>query len=298
MSALVQRQYPRLGDRLLGIVELADERTRPGNVSAARCRAAIRQVSAETAPMDFRMAVATRKPRIYALTATFLILLALLPWLLAPEAGWNALARWMWPGSAVKRFTFAGLETFPDRLIVAHGEPFQIGFGVRLHPFWKPGWATGRMEGQPDLRAPILAGRVVFEVPGQTRETALWVRVGDVVRPLAIEPMLRPALKGMRMRIRYPGYLGYDEGEAAIVRGVCSFVEDSRVAFHGTATRPLGSASVTLTAADGTALEGVATVRRSTHKWAGPVGKSRSPRFRQWTETSGSLTVGGTPLMY
>ena len=46
MASMVQRRYPRLGDRLLGIVELADATKRPPNVSPALCRAAMQQVAA------------------------------------------------------------------------------------------------------------------------------------------------------------------------------------------------------------------------------------------------------------
>src|SRR6185436_11316709 len=53
LSGLVQRHFRRLGDRLLGIVELADEKARPPNISPALCRAAIQQVSTEAVRFDF-----------------------------------------------------------------------------------------------------------------------------------------------------------------------------------------------------------------------------------------------------
>ena len=45
LAKLVQRRYRRLGDRLLGIVELADEEKRPAIFSPALYKAAISQVA-------------------------------------------------------------------------------------------------------------------------------------------------------------------------------------------------------------------------------------------------------------
>src|SRR5512138_217463 len=56
LSGIVQRHYRRLGDRLLGIVELSDEAKRPPYMSPDLCKAAIRQVSTEAVEFDFRQA--------------------------------------------------------------------------------------------------------------------------------------------------------------------------------------------------------------------------------------------------
>ena len=47
LAMIVQKRYRRLGDRLLGIVELADPGSRPANFSPELCRAAIEQVAGE-----------------------------------------------------------------------------------------------------------------------------------------------------------------------------------------------------------------------------------------------------------
>ena len=53
LAKLVQRRYRRLGDRLLGIVELADEKKRPAIFSPSLYRAAIGQVAGEALKLDF-----------------------------------------------------------------------------------------------------------------------------------------------------------------------------------------------------------------------------------------------------
>jgi hypothetical protein len=250
LSGIVQRHYRRLGDRLLGIVELADPAKRPDNVSPELCRAAIRQVSAEAIQFDFRQAVATRKPRIYALVAVFLLVLVVTPWLLVPEASRNALARWLWPGAAYPRYTFVSLDQLPDRLVVAHGEPFEIACYVKLHPFWKPSWARCQFEQQPVIRTPVFAGRMVFSIPGQTKPGRLTLKIGDVTRRILIEPMLRPALKALHARIQFPAYLQYPEGDELIPHGSFSYLDGSRIAFRAWTSRNLSSASLRLGSKD------------------------------------------------
>ena len=44
LAAIVQQKHGRMGDRLMGAVELTDQDQRPENVSEALCRAAIEQI--------------------------------------------------------------------------------------------------------------------------------------------------------------------------------------------------------------------------------------------------------------
>src|SRR3954468_10412541 len=57
LATIVQRKFQRLGDRLLGIVELSSEEKHLHGFSPELYRAAIRQVAAESAQYDFSEAV-------------------------------------------------------------------------------------------------------------------------------------------------------------------------------------------------------------------------------------------------
>src|SRR5437870_4086160 len=57
VAVLVQKRFRRLGDRLLGIVELTEEEPRRADFSPELYRAAIQQVSNEAVQYDFREAV-------------------------------------------------------------------------------------------------------------------------------------------------------------------------------------------------------------------------------------------------
>ena len=130
LSTIVQRHYPRLGDRLLGIVELSEQDKSKGEVSEGLRQASIEQVSKEAIRFNFRTVVAMRKANLSVFCAAMLLLIGLTPMMLVPEAGLNALLRWL-PGSNVERFTFVSLDKMPPEMVVPHGESFEISCGVR-----------------------------------------------------------------------------------------------------------------------------------------------------------------------
>ncbi|NDA67166.1 MAG: hypothetical protein EBY09_11080, partial [Verrucomicrobia bacterium] len=117
LSNVVQRGHRRLGDRLLGIVELAEERQRPQNMSLALCRAAIRQVSADAAKFDFLAVVNGRPARLAAFALTAVLVPVAFAFGIAPAAGWNALQRWAVPVASIPRYTFIALENVPAQLV-------------------------------------------------------------------------------------------------------------------------------------------------------------------------------------
>lgn len=135
LSNLVQKKYRRLGDRLLGIVELVEEQHHSPDYSPALYRAAIQQVAAEATPLDFREAVDLRPGKLSVLALIGLLALALVPLALVPAAGWNALMRWAAPTAAITRYTLVGLDGLPAQQIVAHGESFEITGSVHYRSF-------------------------------------------------------------------------------------------------------------------------------------------------------------------
>src|SRR5204862_4872424 len=113
LAIIVQRKYRRLGDRLLGIVELAEEKNRPAYFSPELYSAAIKQVAEESNKYNFADAVSNRNTKRDLYVAAGLLTLAVLPSLLVPAAGWNALRRWLMPLGSVPRFTLVDIEGLP-----------------------------------------------------------------------------------------------------------------------------------------------------------------------------------------
>lgn len=246
LSNVVQHGHRRLGDRLLGIVELAEEKQRPQNMSLALCRAAIRQVSADATKFDFCAVVNARPARLAAFTMTAVLVPVAFVFGIAPAAGWNALQRWAVPVAGIPRYTFIELGNLPAQLVVPHGEPFALVAKVNYRSFWKPASASGRFELQTRLSAPVQNGQVKLAIPGQTQDGSLRVRLGDATHMIAVKPMHRPALKQLAANVQLPAYLQYPPTNQIVQNATLPVLEGSRVTLNGTATRSLASAEVTV----------------------------------------------------
>jgi hypothetical protein len=191
MAKIVQKHYRILGDKLLGIVELADEKNKQINVSKSLVKAAINQVTSEALKYDFRTAVAVRKPKIYCILSIVLLIIALLPFLFIPEAGANTLARWILPISNVQRFTFVDIAGLPDKLIVPQGEPFDIECGIKKYRLSIPLPATCQFPNQPLVKVNVQDDKVIFKIGGVVQKGTLKIKIGDATKYLEIEPAFR-----------------------------------------------------------------------------------------------------------
>jgi hypothetical protein len=243
LARIVQKRYRRLGDRLLGIVELANPAARPSSYSPELCTAAIAQVAGEASSFDFNQAVDRRLPTRYGIAAGILVLIVLQFFIVRP-AGINALYRWLWPMANIERYTFVTLNALPDHLVVPQGEPFDISVGLAPASFWHPSHASSHFDGQSATEAPIHDGAAQFHLPGQTQKRTLFLSVGDVTRSMLIDPEIRPDLRQVTARIILPDYLQYPPQDQHIDGGSLAFLPGSTVTFTGEAVRDLASASL------------------------------------------------------
>lgn len=243
-AEMVQRHYPRLGDRLLGIVELADETRRPPNVSPALCRAAMRQVAAEAAKLDFQKAAPTRNTRLSAAVLAGIACVVLVGLFFVPAAGRNAFERWLRPLASIPRYTLVQLEQLAGKRVVPYGEAFELDGALKPTSRWLPRLARGRFERQTPIQASVESGRFAFRIPGQTREGFFSFRIGDAHQRVAIVPTFRPELTELRADIELPEYLGYPAVRLDARTGVAEAVEGSRMRLTGKVSRPLRTATI------------------------------------------------------
>jgi len=244
MAALVQKAHRRLGDRLLGIVELAGEHQHLPNFSPQLYQAAIEQVAEEAKGCDFRRGVDLRPAVRLSIGAGLLILLVLALSMALPQAMGNAFVRWIAPASSTPRYTLVALGGLPARLIVPQGERFVVAARVDYRAFWRPRQASARLRGQPDIQAEVESSRMQFEIPPQTDEGALVIRLGDTSARVVIEPRYRPSLKELAASITLPEYLTYPIQTQAVRNGMLLITEGSRVAFQGKISRPIRAAAM------------------------------------------------------
>ncbi len=283
LAKLLQRHFKSLGDRLQGVIELTETRSLAANVSPALMRAAIRQVAEESGRFDFANAVPVRPARRWALAAIVLAALTAAPFVFAPKAALNALARWLQPWAPIERYTFASIDDLPAELVVAHGEAFEIACGLKEDSVWRPQNAKARLNAAETVAKLDKDGRVVFRIAGQTQNGQLALRIGDATRDIGIRPLHRPEMKELAARVEMPGYLGYPATKVAIQGSRAEFLEGSSVRFAGKTSRALQSATMKHGDTDPVAdLEGETFVTP-----ARPVGELVGDAIFRWADKHG-----------
>lgn len=244
VAILLKHKFPALGDQLLGIVELAHSEKDLGS-STRLAQAAIDQVDQSVRGRDFSDAVPRARHRFWATTLAVPAGLMLLALALVPAAGFNAMARWLMPWRDVDRYTFAQVNAMPDRIVVPHGEDFELNAKLAETTRWSPGSASARFSGQPTVNAARQDQAYDFKLPPQTETATLNVRVGDLTKGVDVEVANRPELSTLSASITLPEYLQYKQPITADVRGgAISVLKGSVAAFEAEVSRNLAEATV------------------------------------------------------
>lgn len=241
VARLLGTQQPRLGDRLLGVLDLVDNQDQ--HHSLALCKAAISQVNDETREVNFLTSVPHPRHRQGLVVGGAVALIALLL-LAVPGAGTNSFARWLMPWRAIPRFTFAQVEPLPARLAVPLGEPFSVVVKLKEGTPWVPSRGSARYANQPFVPADVDQQSYTFSIPAQVEAADLHVRIGDARGSVRIEPLPRPELTAMNAEITLPEYLGHPEQQQDVRHGQLTVVRGSRTQLQASTSRALRDAAI------------------------------------------------------
>lgn len=231
LARLIARRNPGLGDRMLGAIELQEQREEVETMSPRLREAALQAVTAEVASRSLDEALPPSSHRRWALVALVLAASALLAFFVMPKAGWNALQRWMFPLSKTERYTFTRLVDAPQRMVVPLGEAFEVKLRLAEDSERRPGRASGIYENQQPVSAELKDGVYRFVFPGQQSAGTIDFRAGDMLHALRVEPLARPAVRSAEAIVMPPAYLGLGERVVDCAAGVVSAVAGSKLCF-------------------------------------------------------------------
>jgi hypothetical protein len=244
LARLLARKHPRIGDQLLGIIELAHNEFEQAR-SPALCEAAIREVARDAQKVDFQHAVPHPRHRLWLVLAGVPLAVAVVLLALFPAAAVNAWQRFLAPLGSTPRYTFTALEKLPDRVVVAHGEPFSLDLKLTDKTEWRPTQGVAQLGGQQPVSASLVESHYDFALPSQIDPGQLRVKIGDASQSVRIEPTLRPELTSIVASVALPGYLGIAQPQTKDVRGgAVTLVQGSRATFTATASRELSGAEI------------------------------------------------------
>jgi hypothetical protein len=238
-ARLLRHRFPRIGDQLLGIVELARNSIEQER-SESLCRAAMRQVDQQVRQYEFKGAVPRPRHRHWGWAVGVAVALAASVLLVVPAAGTNALVRWLFPWRTTERYTFAQLEPLPSKLVVPYAEPFSLEVQLASGSPWMPRAGRARYGEQLPIEAPLRGAGYRFEVPPQKQTGSLKIDVGDARQRIHVAPTARPELTRIMAQVQLPDYLQYQSYPIQDVRsGSLSVVRGSEVAVGAQTTRKL-----------------------------------------------------------
>lgn len=244
VAALLKHKFPRLGDQVLGVVELARNEI-DDNRSVTLTQAAINQVDEIVKDRDFSDAVPDPKHRFWGVTAAVPLSLTLLALVLVPAAGANALSRWLMPWRDIDRYTFTQIEELPERLVVPQGEEFTLTAMLTEQSEWQPALARAWVEGRDVVSAERDADGYLLKFAAQTDPGVMHVRIGDVRESIHVQPEIRPEITTLQASINLPEYLQYSHNISSEIRGgVVSVVKGAELSLNGEVSRPLQALQV------------------------------------------------------
>ncbi len=244
-ARLLRKKHPRLGDQLLGIVELAKMEQGDAGRSERLVRAAMDQAAAAVERQDFANAVPLARHRQWGWAAGAAAGLAVVAFAIVNDAARNALARWIAPWADIERFTFAKVEKVPEKMVVPLAEPFDLDVRLAKDTQWSPENAKSRIKGQPTLEVKRQDGEYHFDLPPQKDAKQMKVSLGDVRKTIEVKPTARPEMVSLSAKLKLPAYLKYQSEPVVEVRsGTISLLRGAEAAFTATASRPLAKGSV------------------------------------------------------
>ena len=184
LARLLARKHPRVGDQLLGIIELVRndfEQARSHDL----CEAAIREVAHDARRRDFRDAVPNPRHRLWVGMVAVPLGSALVLLAIFPAAAANAWQRFLLPWNNAPRYTFTMLEPLASKLVVPHGEPFSVDLALTNNTVWRPAEGVAQLAAQHPVVARLRDGQYQFELPPQIDPGWLEIKIGDATRARA-----------------------------------------------------------------------------------------------------------------
>ena len=249
LAKLIAKKFPKLGDRLLGIVELQDQTESRETLSPELRAAAMEHVARQAAKRDMTEALPDSRHRKLAIGVIVAVFLAVIGFIVAPKAGSNALVRWALPFTETEHYTFTQFDTFgiPDPLIVAKGETFPFVAPLKKDSDQKPAKARASFNGQEWLESDLSEeGSYKFDFPGQQDKGFITLEAGDASIRIKVQPELRPELTNLKAKVDLPDYLQLGPQQIDIRTGVLTALEGSKITLLGDFSRELSSAQASL----------------------------------------------------
>ncbi len=246
LARLISQKFPKLGDRLLGIVELQDQHETREALSPELREAAMIHVANQAAKRDMTEALPYSRHKKLAIGVGAAVTAVILGFAMAPKAGNNALKRWIMPLSDTEHYTFTQFDTsqMPDPLVVPLGEAFTFSAPLKSNSDEKPETARARYNEQDWVEATLSEDNTYrFDFTGQEVRGKISLEAGDASLSINVSPNIRPEVNSFEALVTLPDYLQLEPRNVDLRTGSLNALEGSKVILKGSFTREIESAT-------------------------------------------------------
>ena len=244
LAQLIAKQYPRLGDRLLGAVELQNQNE--SSISPRLKKAAMAEVAKEINARDLENALPRSWRKRWAFSLVALVALTLAAYYVTPKASWNAFQRWLMPLAEIERYTETKIDfsKLPQPYYVAHGEAHTLTLTL-TEDSNKPAQAKAQLGSREWQSSSLQEHFYLFELPPLLNEQELTLQAGDAYATLTLTPLMRPSLEQITATVEFPEYLQKENERIDLRSGQASVLQGSTLTIQGKTNRPLSKATAT-----------------------------------------------------
>jgi hypothetical protein len=247
LARLISRKFPRLGDRLLGVLELSGQTENEASLSPTLRAAATRDLAAAAAKRDFGEALPGNRNKAGFLAVAFLLILIAGTFVMLPKAGVNAFQRWLFPFSDTPRYTLTKFDSnLPERLVVPLGQPFSLDVALAKDSENRPSNAKARYGLQDWSQVNRKNNGYRFDFPGQQTKSHIQLSAGDARARIPVEPTIPPSLESVGAIITLPDYLQQSPRQVPVNSGTLAALQGSKITLTATASRKLAAGELEL----------------------------------------------------
>lgn len=238
LARLIARKFPRLGDRMLGVVELQKQVESKEALSPELRAAAMEAVARQAEGRNLKAALPSpRHLRWVLLVLLTASVVGVVLWKV-PKPGQNAFERWLKPFSDIPRYTFTKIRDFEESIIVPRDEPFSVTLQLSEFSDQTPASGVARFGIQEPVSTQLEADQRTykFDFPGQSEPGRILITIGDARPVVQVIPQTRPAIESVRAKIVYPEYLQLQDKEKELRVGTLTgdVVVGSKVSLEAT----------------------------------------------------------------
>ena len=249
LSKNVRKVYRTKGERLLGIIEIAEEeKLGMGSYSTQIFKAAQEKMALEIKSLQIRKIYPWKRIRIQIASASGILLLTLLAFTLYPEISKNVLNRWAFPFSAIERITLTKILNDNTKIIsILENETNSIRFSISPDSRIKPSYAELQNSGESKFRlfSSLNGGIYEFNIPPQNKDFSVDLFVGDYCKTFHLKMNKRPQLETLSSIVKYPEYLSLSTTKFDILNSQIKVPENSEITLFAQTNRKINQVLLT-----------------------------------------------------